>query len=132
MLKCNALYTDVSLILKSSMQNLAKHAAIIDPTDLELIFQVLSYENYSRNPTILIKKILFDLMQLSVLRLVKVEKLKLNDFHYREETNEDGTISKFFINENFLSHSKGQRREVGKIKAFLPCITIKFDDTETC
>ena len=124
MLTTNAVYTDVSLILKSSLQNVAKHAAIIDPTDLELIFQVFSYENYSKNPTILIKKILFDLMQLSVLRLVKLEKLKLNDFHYREETNEDGEVSKFFINENFVTHSRGSRREEH--------ITIKFDDTETC
>ena len=122
MLTCNAVYTDVSNILKSRMQT--KHTALIDPTDLELIFQVFSYENYSRNPTILVKKILFDLMQLSVLRLVKVEKLKLNDFHYREETNEDGEISKFFINENFLVQSRGSRRE--------SYITIKFDNTETC
>ena len=133
MLTCNGVYNDVSLMLMSKMQNVAKHKAIIDPADLQLIFQVFSYENYSKSPTILIKKILFDLMQLSVLRGgVRVEKLKLNDFEYREETNADGEISKFFINENFLTHSKGAKREVGKIKSFLPCITIKFDDTDTC
>ena len=133
MLTCNAVYTDVSLILMNRMKNVAQHKGLIDPADMKVIFQVFSYENYSKNPAILIKKILFDMMQLSALRGgCKVEKLQLNDFHYREETNEDGEVSKFFINENFLSHSKGQRREVGKIKAFLPCITIKFDDTETC
>ena len=133
MLTCNAVYTDVSLMLMTRMQNVAKHKGIIDPSDLKLMFQVFRYENYSKNPTILIKKILFDLMQLSVLRGgVSVEKLKLNDFKYREETNDDGEISKFFVNENFLAHSKGKRREVGKIKSFLPCITIKYDDTETC
>ena len=124
MLTCNAVYTDVSLILMNRMKNVAQHKKLIDPADRKVIFQVFSYENYSKNPTILIKKILFDLMQLSVLRLVKLEKLKLNDFHYREETNEDGEVSKFFINENFVTHSRGSRREEH--------ITIKFDDTETC
>ena len=133
MLTCNAVYSDVSLALMSRMQNVAKHKGIIDPTDLKLIFQVFSFENYSKDPAILIKKIYFDLMQLAVLRGgCKVEKLKLNDFHYREETNLDGEVSKFFINEKFLTHAKGAKREIGKIKSFLPCITIKFDDTDTC
>ena len=133
MLTCNAVYTDVSLMLMNRMKNVAQHKGLIDPTDMKLIFQVFRFENYSKNPTILIKKILFDLMQLSALRGgCKVEKLKLNDFHYWEETNEDGEVSKFFINQNFLTHAKGAKKEVGKIKSFLPCITIKFDDTETC
>ena len=45
---------------------------------------------------------------------------------------ENGHVRKFYRNENFLAHQKGSQREIGKIKSYLPSITIEFDGTPTC
>ena len=61
-----------------------------------------------------------------------MENLKLMDFEYGEKRLPNGDVQKYYRNENFLTHSKGCRRDVGKIKPYLPCLNIVSDGSETC
>jgi len=112
----------IIFILKNSDQDL------LHKDDHEMLCKVFTYEHYSKDPLLLVKKIEYDIRMVGG-KLLNFSKLKLNDFHFVEIKNENGQIEQFYHNNKDYSSTDQKGRSKNKFKYD---IKLRFDGTPNC